>query len=70
MTKKTPKTPHARMTFCLPQEMKTWLADHSEETGLSEAEILRRAIDLYRNQLRRKAGHWGVEDNSEMPGRG
>ena len=54
MTKKTPKTPHARMTFCLPQEMKAWLADLSKETELSEAEILRRAIDLYRVHVWKK----------------
>jgi len=40
---------NCRFVFCLPQKMKDWLAKLSEKTGISEAEHLRRAIDLYRD---------------------
>jgi hypothetical protein len=44
---KKKKRADPRMTFCMPPQMKDQLVEYSKNTGLAEAEVLRRAISEF-----------------------
>lgn len=47
----TKKIPAPRMTFCIPAPTKQWLAKLAQDTGISEADHIRRGLFHYQVYL-------------------